>query len=293
MPRPRLECLVILALGLSLAVASSIFGGTAREVRADDSEDDAEKQEAQARKERYTNWMRTYAEETKVRLAAKDDGEEQLADLVPRPVFRYSDEQQRIPDGTLWVWTHHARPVAFQKVEGNNYGQMWTICFTSLSEGLLNVSWPNQRKYASRKPGVTFSPFSQAEAPADNPRARTAQLKALKDRFAARLIVNDDGNGAETRTMPKPLFEYSDSETKLPVGAIFGMSSTGTNPDLLLLIEARGDSDGKLRWEYAYARMTANGVRLRLDDAEIWAEKAVAAAAFENWIYYFLQREFP
>src|SRR5437660_1757035 len=41
--------------------------------------------------------MRTYAEETKVRLAAKDDGEEQLADLVPKPVFRYSDEPTTDP----------------------------------------------------------------------------------------------------------------------------------------------------------------------------------------------------
>jgi hypothetical protein len=278
---------------LSFAVAIVLFDPLREALRADDSQVDSDKQQAEARRERFTNWMRTYAEETKVRLAAKDDAEEQLADLVPGPVFRYSDVQQRIPDGTLWVWTHHARPVAFQKVEGNNYGQMWTICFASLSEGLLNVSWPSHGKYASRKPGVTFSPVPRAEAPGDNPRARTAQLKELKDRFTARLIVNDDGNGAEARTMPKPLFEYSDPETKLPVGAIFGMSSTGTNPDLLLLIEARGDSDGKLRWEYAYARMTANGVRLRLDDAEIWAEKAVAAAAFENWIYYFLQREFP
>lgn len=286
-------CRSIVGISLSSAVAIVLFDPLREASRADDSQVESEKKPADVRRERFTNWMRTYAEETKVRLAAKDDGEEQLAELVPTPVFRYSDEQQRIPDGTLWVWTHHARPVAFQKVEGNNYGQKWTICFASLSEGLLNVGWPNNRNYATRKPGVTFSPFPGAEPPAANPRARTAQLKALKDRFAARLIVNNDGNGAEARTMSKPLFEYSDPETKLPVGAIFGMSSTGTNPDLLLLIEARGDSDGKLHWEYAYARMTANGVRLRLDDAEIWAEQAVEAAAFENWIYYFLKRDFP
>jgi hypothetical protein len=35
--------------------------------------------------------------------------------------------------------------------------------------------------------------------------------------------------GAETRTMiPKPIFEYNDPETKLPIGAIFGMSATDT-----------------------------------------------------------------
>jgi hypothetical protein len=140
---------------------------------------------------------------------------------------------------------------------------------------------------------VHFDPIPRAEPPAATARTRTAQLKALKDRFTGRLNVNNDGTGgAETRTMAKPIFEYADPRTKLPVGAIFGMTSTGTNPDLLLLIEARPDGDGKLRWEYAHARMTSNSVRVRLDDAEIWAEAGVSSAAFENWIFYFLQRDF-
>jgi hypothetical protein len=221
--------------------------------------------------------------------------EEQLAELVPNPVFRYSDEERAIPDATLWVWTRDGRPVAFQKIEGNNHGggQAWTICFASLSEGLIRVDWMMSRKYAARKPGVTFNPIPRAEAPADNFRARTAQLKALKERFTGRLNVNNDGTGgAETRTMPKPLFEYADPETKLPLGAIFGMTSTGTNPDLLLLIEARRDDDGKPRWEYAHARMTSNSVRVRLDDVDVWAEEGVSSAAFENWIFYFLRRDF-
>jgi hypothetical protein len=70
------------------------------------------------------------------------------------------------------------------------------------------------------------------------------------------------------------------------------MTSTGTNPDLLLLIEARPDGDGKLRWEYAHARMTSNSVRVRLDDTEVWAEESTPSGAFENWIYFFLPREF-
>jgi len=98
--------------------------------------------------------------------------------------------------------------------------------------------------------------------------------------------------GAETRTMPKPLFEYKDPLTKLPLGAIFGMSSTGTNPDLLLLIEARRDGEGKLRWEYAHARMTSASVRMRLDETEIWSEKSVSSADFDNWLFYFLRRDF-
>jgi hypothetical protein len=294
MSSPRRACQGILAIAISLVAGLALFQPTSRAARADDADNDAEKQEAQARKERYTNWMRTYAEGTNIRLQGKKDEEEQTAELVPNPVFRYSDEQRAIPDATLWVWTRNARPVAFQKVEGNNQGSpKWTICFASLSEGLLRVRWPGAREYASRKPGVHFDPIPRAEPPAATARARTAQLKAIKDRFTGRLSVNNDGTGgAETRTMAKPIFEYSDPETKLPLGAIFGMTSTGTNPDLLLLIEARRDGDGKLRWEYAHARMTSNSLRVRLDNTEIWAEEDLPNRAFDTWTYFFLAREF-
>ena len=136
-------------------------------IRADDADGDAEKQAAQARKERYMNWMRNYAETTTIRLAPDDGEAEQTAKLVPNPVFRYSDELRQYPDATLWVWTHGARPVAFQKIEvNNNGGQLWMICFASLSEGLLNVQWPGGRVYSARTPGQGLRIKTLSEVPA-------------------------------------------------------------------------------------------------------------------------------
>jgi hypothetical protein len=298
MPAPHRACRLYCAICSVLVAGTSVIWPAAREARADDPEDDAVKQEAQNRKDRYTNWMRMYAEGTKIKLLGKEDKEPQIAELVPNPVFRYSDEERAIPDATLWVWTRNARPVAFQKVEGNNHGggRQWTICFASLSEGLLDVGWEeSRRRYSTRTPGVTFKPVPRAESPAATSRARIAQLKALKNRFTGRLNVNDDGSGgAETRTIAKPIFEYVDPESKLPLGAIFGMTSTGTNPDLLLLVEVRSDGEGQERWDYAHARMTSSSVRVRLDDTEIWSEgfAPLDNPAFDNWTFYFLRREF-
>src|SRR5262249_55921246 len=156
--------------------------------------------------------------------------------------------------------------------------------------------WPGGRQFQARKPGVKFAAFPGTDPPADKARARTLQIKELKDRFTARLGpgANNPGankqGGAETRSMPKPLFEYADTESKLRLGDFFGMTATGTNPDLLLLIEGRRDGDGKLRWEYALARMTAEPAVVRLDGVEVWSEGASPANNTEpgNWIYYFL-----
>ena len=115
------------------------------------------------------------------------------------------------------------------------------------------------------------------------------------DRFSGRLNVNGkQEGGAATRFMAKPIFEYAEGESKLPRGAVFGMSSTGTNPDSLLLIEARKNEQGELRWEYAHVRMTAGSLIVWRDGDEIWSERGSRAnnPVPGNWIYYFLGRSF-
>jgi hypothetical protein len=261
----------------------------------EDAKPDAPTQEADERSRLFADWMREYAEGTTIAVVGRDDRSD--IQLVPNPIFRYSDQPQLIPDATLWVWTRNSRPIAFQKVEGNDFGggQAWTICFDSLSEELLKVSWTSGRQYTSRTPGVAFKPIPDADAPAENPRQRAIQIRALKDRFTARLGVDAARKGgAEARTISKPLFEYREPESNNLIGSIFGMSSTGTNPDLLVLIEVRPGEDGKPQWQYAYSRITSNSLILRLDDKEIWSEVAVATSpgGYDTWTYYFLPRSF-
>ena len=70
------------------------------------------------------------------------------------------------------------------------------------------------------------------------------------------------------------------------------MTATGTNPDVLLLIEAREDAEGELHWEYAGAQMTTSGVTLQLNDEIVWERPGVANNnnVQENWTFYFLRR---
>jgi hypothetical protein len=134
--------------------------------------------------------------------------------------------------------------------------------------------------------------FPDAGAPADTARRRTAQIKRLTGRFEGRLNLWE-GGVAVIRVIPRPIYEYNDPVTELPHGAIFGLTATGTNPDVLLLVEAHEDSDGALRWEYAFAQMTSAGLDLRLDDETVvrTARVPLAEKVFATWTYYFLPRE--
>lgn len=295
----RIAIIVASLSALAFALESGILRETSSKAGAEESGDDAEKKLALERKERYSKWMRTYAEGTQVELTGGNpvnDSDRKLAEIIPNPVLRYSDEEHRIPDATLWVWTSEGRPAAFQKVEGNNHGggQLWTICFTSLSERLVNVKWPMGRSFASRNPGITFRPIPAAEIPSETARLRTSQIKLLKEQFSARFGVQADGKGgSEARILSTPLFEYSDPKTKMPWGAIFGISSTGTNPSALLLIEARPDEEGKLQWQYGLARMTTFSVRASLNNVEVWSEPEGNNLESGRWTYFFLRRDFP
>jgi len=298
----RSAIIIMLLSTFAFAVECTIPRGTSSTACASEPEDDAVKKLAFERKERYSKWMRTYVERTQVELKdgnPDNDGDRRVAEMVPNPVLRYSDEEHLIPDATLWVWTSEGRPVAFQKVEGNDHGggQQWTICFASVSDGLVNVEWPMDRSFASNNPGVTFRPIPDAEIPSENVRLRTAQIKMLKEQFSAGFGFKADGKGGaagwgEARILPKPLFEYSEPNAKMPRGAVFGVSSTGTNPAALLLIEARPGEVGKLQWHYGLARMTVVSVRASLKNVEIWSEPADNDPVSGRWTYFFLPREF-
>lgn len=120
----------------------------------------AEKQAAQERKGKYETWMREFAEGMRIRIQSPDAIENE-AKVVARPIFRYSGDNIHADDATLWVWTHQARPVAFQKIEVNNIPHMVNHERVELNPILLlliearrapdgKLRW----EYASRRLGI-------------------------------------------------------------------------------------------------------------------------------------------
>lgn len=290
--------LAILSMSLLLAWLSFRLAPNAS---ADEPKVDEEKKAAKERKERYEKWMREYSEGTTINLVGEGKEAGQTAKLAAQPVFRYSGDNIFADNATLWVWTHDARPVAFQKIEVNNIGgqQQWTICFGSVYEGLFDVHWPSGRHFSSRAPGVEFRPIPEAAAPSDDAKARTRQLKKLKDRFTGRV----DGHGPrgvikyDLKPLPTPIFEYADPKTGLPLGAVFSLVNHDKgelNPVFLLLLEAKSDGDGKLRWEYAARRLTIWSARLLLDEKEVFSLPIVQIndQVHDDWTFYMLPRDF-
>jgi hypothetical protein len=205
--------------------------------------------------------------------------------LVEKPIFRYSDELRAIEDGGIWLWTSDSRPVAALKVERYKQGRLrvpWLYCFASLSSELVCAEWDDAAPFQARKPGIMWQ--SLDDKPATTRGSRLLQMRELARRFSAELIKGaEEKERTQMRLLTQPLYRCAESAEVLD-GAIFGFTGTGTNPDLLLLLEL--SSEGP--WRYAAAGMTAEGLRIKLNDRVVFESPNTAGkgTVFDTWCHF-------
>lgn len=218
------------------------------------------------------------------------------AKLIEEPLFRYSDEQRQIRDATMWVWTVQGRPVSLIKLE--RYGfpdprRSWLFNIGSTSSDMIDVKWPFDREYTSKKPGMTFQQLPDGPGAAETKPARLIQLRQLSRRFAATMLggaTND--TRSEMRLLPTPLYRYVSEADAILDGALFGFSSTGTNPDAVLAIQLRGPEAKTAAWEFGVTGMTSGGLQMRLDERQVWSQPLLVGRGqvFDTWTWFFSDR---
>jgi hypothetical protein len=193
-----------------------------------------------------------------------NQGHRTPATIAPEPLHRWTDPTREFSGGALWAWRSSGRPVAIYGIE--LYGQSWSHEFVSLSTVPLKADdgpvW-----WAPSKAGVKFHEVPDAPAPVADEAGRLRQMRDLARRFSAREFWA--GRNYALRLLPHPIDRYSDPPSGLLDGTIFTYAN-GTNPELLLLIEARRQGDGPPRWWYAAARLARAELHLTLGQRDVW-----------------------
>jgi hypothetical protein len=193
---------------------------------------------------------------------------------VPQPI----PAMRQTGAGLLAIWTDHGRPEAMASIF------QWDddICheFGSLSRSNTLVGRDKTTVvWSPRNSGVDFRDVPGAPAPAGNAAARLRQMKAIAERFNARLPERD-GDGADLealRLLPTPLYRYEikkseDADESLQDGGMFAFVM-GTDPEVILLLEAVEGKD-KVVWQYAFARATGWGAEASLGDEVVWSVRS-------------------
>jgi len=205
--------------------------------------------------------------------------EPQRIELVEAALLRYSSPggDTGTADGSIWAWGKRGRPAAltavfFQRLAGGN--EKWSCELLSLSEGPVAVESAAGWKWTPARSELRWHPVSGAPAVAENEAERGRQMKDLARRFTASATYHE-GRTDQLRLMIRAIHRYADPDNGLIDGAIYAFAS-GTNPEALLLLEARS-SGGRAAWHFSFARMGAGTGEARLDDKIVWECPAIKA----------------
>lgn len=216
-------------------------------------------------------FARTAAEGYRFRLPDRD---ESAVTLQPEPLLRWNNQVIREDDGMLFLWTEGAggRPVAAAQFFVNP--KFWHHEFQSLSPGRFDarLATPGGAEWSWRPAaaGLEFVAADDVDPPAASPGGRLRQMKRIAERFGAEVDLEGRFEAPEQlRLLTTPLYRYADEAQGLQDGAMFAFTQ-GTNPEILILIEARGEEPAAGEWRYGFARMSCFHLRVHRGDQVVW-----------------------
>jgi hypothetical protein len=193
-------------------------------------------------------------------------------ELRKEPVFVWSNAARSTTQGAVFVWLREGRPAALGCIFSHPHptlpGRVIRHELHALDPEKLLVTRDSPNRWQPEA-GLARTELPGAPAPAASRSGRLVQLRKLAQEFGGH-SVDRDRKRWELRLLPTPLYRYSPAESGVVDGAVFTlMSGGGTDPEVLLVIEAR-EVNGKLRWEYACGRFSDWDLHVRHKDTEVF-----------------------
>ena len=197
--------------------------------------------------------------------------------LYPTPILRFTNPVVGDFYSNVFVWTRKGRPEVVASIT-NWYAPTRRFGgeFQSLSSGLLTAVGLGKTVWEPENPGVNLKLVVGANRPSKRPATRLRQMLALTREFkvAAKTTADRSDVPKQLRLLPRAIFRYKSTDPQVLDGAIFAFVR-GTDPELLLLIEARR-TDAGVVWHFAPARMNSIEFRLLHKSREVWNVPQIA-----------------
>jgi hypothetical protein len=216
-----------------------------------------------------------YVREASAYSMAVESAPMQELEFKKEPVFDWSNPvRQGRQQGVVFLWLRDGRPAAlgciFSQPDAKLPGRQIIHEFHALDAEKLLVTRPGESNQWKPQAGLARKELPDAAAPAATPGARLLQMRRLAREFTGHSL-SQEGQRWDLRLLPAPLYRYPSARTGVVDGALFTLVSTaGTDPEVLLLVEAR-EEDGKTRWEYACCRFSDRDLHVQRKDKEVWS----------------------
>ncbi len=227
-----------------------------------------------------------YLKEVEAYSLAVESAPKKELELKKESVFEWSNPVgQGLPQGVIFLWLRDGRPAALGGVFSHTLprweGRKVLHEFLALDRDKLLVSRPSGALNEWKpQAGLERKEFTDTPPPADAPAARLVQMKKLAAEFTGQ-TVDGEKKRWDLRLLSTPLYRYPAAKTGVVDGALFALvSDAGTDPEVLLLIEAR-QKDGKTRWEYACGRFGVCSMYVQHKGKEVWS--SILNGSSDNW----------
>lgn len=204
-----------------------------------------------------------YLGEAKNYTIAVESAPKKPLDVKPEPVFEWSNPTRNGgQQGVVFVWLRDGRPAAVGCIFSSPETAMKSPGARRIEHELhaldpeqLVVTRDSLNEWKPQE-GLVRRELPDAPAPAGTPAARKLQMGRLAEGFTGHTFDTARKEKLELRVLPTPLYRYPVSKEGVIDGALFALvSEAGTDPEVLLLIEAR-EEKGVLRWEYVVGKFS-------------------------------------
>lgn len=195
----------------------------------------------------------------------------------PREVLKWTNPVRHRQLGVVHLWLHEGRAEAMSTVftsqsATNEAENVVMHEFQSLSLRRITATGRDgQVRWSPAQPGLVLQPIAGAPEPADSAAVRLRQMRSLAREFSAHSIsYYGETQRWELRVLAQPLYRYEPKTADVLDGAVFAfVSSAGTDPEVILPIEARKVGD-RWTWHAAGARFSDHSLHLRHQDKDVW-----------------------
>jgi hypothetical protein len=204
----------------------------------------------------------------------RDPRRTEKLELRREPAYRWTNPTRvggQIGEVFLWTYRGHPEVVGSIFSHPTEDGRR-CICHElhSLSLAVLVVDRAASEQWVPQAAGVNLKVVEGAPPPPPSAAPRLRQMRAMAREFTAR-SMSDQGQTWELRLLPQPLYRYESSDPEVVDGALFTMvSSAGTDPEIILMLEARKSESGS-QWVFGAARFSDMNLWLNHKNKEVWS----------------------
>ena len=215
---------------------------------------------------------------------------EKQVEMLDRPVLIFGDSARANQNGSVWVFGTKGRPLAFIELyKGTARTDRWVHAATLTGKDLIVMKTPLSGQWKPEKLQIEPAAIADAPPPEAKETQRLRQARELARRFNAHEFWDPDNSRSELRLLAQPVHRYSDEKQELQDGAAFVIAH-GTNPEVVLLIEALGKDLKTARWHYSLARLGSAEIHVELDGKEVWkcgrAPGVVGSPSDPYWLFF-------